>query len=74
MLYKYQSGFCKMHSADICLSYFENDTVIGLDSHLLFGIALIARLAKWISKWWNHGRLESIVSHHGWPTRKVFVF
>ena len=74
MLYRYQSGFCKMHSTDTCLSYFEDDIVIGLASDVLFGIALIPGPEKWIPKWFSHGRLESIVGHHGWPTRKGFVF
>ena len=28
--------------------------------------------AKWVSKWRGHGTLESIVGHHGWPTKIFF--
>ena len=57
MLYRYQPTFCKMHSTDTFLSYFEDDIVIGLASDLLIGMALILGPEKWISKWWSHGRL-----------------
>ena len=57
MLYRYQPTFCKMHSTNTFLSYFEDDIVIGLASDLLIGMALILGPEKWISKWWSHGRL-----------------
>ena len=73
MLYRYQSGFCKIHSKDTCLLYFEDEIVIDLDSDSLFEMIVIAGLAKWISKWWGHGRLENIVRHStvivGWQEK-----
>ena len=41
VLYKYQSGFRKIHSADTCLSYLYDKITEGFDSGLLNGMVLI---------------------------------
>ena len=39
--YRYQSGFCKNHSTDTCLSYLTDKILTGFDSGLLTGMILI---------------------------------
>ena len=41
ILYKYQSGFRKNHSADTCLSYLNDKIIQGFDKGLLTGMILI---------------------------------
>ena len=41
ILYKFQSGFRKFHSADSCLSYLQDKVAKGFDSGLLTGMILI---------------------------------
>ena len=41
ILYRYQLGFCKNHSADACLSYLTDKILTGFDSGLLTGMILI---------------------------------
>ena len=40
ILYKFQSGFRKNHSANICLSYLTDKTTNGFNSGLLTGMTL----------------------------------
>ena len=41
LLYNYQSGFCKKHSTDFCLSFLNDKTLKGFDQGLITGIILI---------------------------------
>ena len=41
ILYKYQSGFRKYYSTDICLSYLNNKVQIGFERGLMIGMILI---------------------------------
>ena len=41
ILYKFQSGYRKFHSADPCLSYLKDKVAKGFDSGLLTGMILI---------------------------------
>ena len=40
MIYKYQSGFRKFFSTDLCLSYSNNKIATGFESSLYFGMIL----------------------------------
>ena len=41
ILYKFQSGFCKNHSTDFCLSYLTDNISSGFEKGLLTGMILI---------------------------------
>ena len=41
LLYNYQSGFCKNHSTDFCVSFLNDKILKGFDQGLRTGIILI---------------------------------